>query len=199
MIIMNSDPKYPIYQIAWKWVQDDINPKDEVRDKTQHSYKDLPDGRMRNSMSDAKMYKEEQDETALIEWAKDQFLHYVEFKNIEYQKDEKRHHLIMKNISDLEVKIIRKPDETWLLQWFNHYTFDIGQTDKEALNSFEQYVSRYEHFQNPHDFAEVTKEPGYLCLMGAEDRWRWKGEDGTKPAPCRCEHCKKQGIIRINH
>ena len=30
--------------------------------------------------------------------------------------------------------------ETWLLTWFHHETFDVGQTDKEALDSFEQFI-----------------------------------------------------------
>jgi hypothetical protein len=38
--------------------------------------------------------------------------------------------------------------------------------------------------------------------MGAEDRWRWYGGDSyenkTDP-PCRCNGCKKAGVIRINH
>jgi hypothetical protein len=38
-----------------------------------------------------------------------------------------------------------------------------------------------------------------LCLMGAEDHWRWRGEREGDPPPCRCEGCKKCGFIRINH
>jgi hypothetical protein len=40
------------------------------------------------------------------------------------------------------------------------------------------------------------------CLMGAEDRWRWSGGDSyenrTDP-PCRCDGCKKAGVIRVDH
>jgi hypothetical protein len=86
--------------------------------------------------------------------------------------------------------------ETWCLLWFNHETFDVGQSDEEALASFERYVSRHEDHQR-------GIQPGQICLMGAEDRWRWRGADedgaGHTPAPCRCEGCKESGMIRINH
>lgn len=197
-----NDPKYPRFSITWKWIQDDINHKDAVRDKSLYIYKDLPDGRERASTSQTKMYKELPDESSIRSWAETAFMHYIESKNDEYSKSENKKHLIMKNISDLEIIIKRKQDESWNLTWFSHETFDIGQTDVEVLNSFEQYVSRYEHFCNRHDFEEVTKDPNYECLMGAEDRWRWKGNDDNgndTKAPCRCSGCKKYGMIRINH
>lgn len=99
--------------------------------------------------------------------------------------------------------------ETWCLQWFNHYTFDIGQTDQEVLESFERFVRRMEkmNLQNGHQINSPNYDlpnwrETYHCLMGAEDRWRWYGGDSyenrTKP-PCRCEGCKQAGVIRINH
>lgn len=86
--------------------------------------------------------------------------------------------------------------ETWNLTWFSHETFDVGQSNEEALASFERYVMRHEGYQK-------DIQPGQISLMGAEDRWRWRGADtkegSTTPAPCRCEGCKKAGMIRINH
>lgn len=67
--------------------------------------------------------------------------------------------------------------ESWCLTWFSHYTFDDGQSDAEVLASFNRYLIR-----------TSIKE----CLMGAEDRWRWS-------VPCRCEYCKKHGIVKIDH
>ena len=88
--------------------------------------------------------------------------------------------------------------DEWCLTWFSHYTFDTGQTDQEALDSFNEFVYRY---------TNGTKQT-QSTLMGAEDRWRWKGmsyPDGTNAAgvetdpPCRCQYCKEQGVIRIGH
>jgi hypothetical protein len=71
----------------------------------------------------------------------------------------------------------------WCLTWFCHQTFDIGLTDEEYLESF-------------YDYVNTTKNQ----LMGAEDRWRWHGENNDRQNPvCRCEHCKKHGLIRIGH
>lgn len=101
-----------------------------------------------------------------------------------------------------EVKGLRW--ETWCLDWFSHWTWDTGQTDRQALASFTRYVNRYRHMQD-HFSPEVYGED-YICLMGAEDRWRWKGRDGdgtegsgeTRP-PCRCGSCRELGIIRVDH
>lgn len=83
--------------------------------------------------------------------------------------------------------------ETWCLQWFDHYTFDVGQTDEEAVLSFEKFIQRQERK------ARIGKlDIG--SLMGAEDRWRWKSGDDNYPSiPCRCEYCKKLGVFKIAH
>jgi len=66
-------------------------------------------------------------------------------------------------------------------------------------------------------YTEYTSDDGEVhqiwkdkvCLMGADERWRWTaraegisiigcGEE-TDPPPCRCEGCKKHGILRIDH
>lgn len=91
------------------------------------------------------------------------------------------------------IELVRRAE--WWLSWFCHSTFDVGQTDAEVLASFEQYL----------DWAEPqsTERGGTVCLMGAEDRWRWHGyqdKDGNRtPAPCRCDGCRKYGLIRIGH
>lgn len=107
-----------------------------------------------------------------------------------------------------EYKLLRY--ETWCLGWFDHYTFDIGQSDSDLYESFEKYVRRYEHMQNIP--VEKIEEYGdsYLCLMGAEDRYRWghyKRDKNGKisypeeflSGPCRCNACKKAGVVRIEH
>lgn len=100
---------------------------------------------------------------------------------------------------DLVIAVEYRGEESWCLVWFNHWTFDVGQSDEECLASFEDYVRRYEHMQ---DYWPGDPPEGYRCLMGAEDRWRWHGgsdADDRTEAPCRCKHCREQGVIRVNH
>jgi len=84
--------------------------------------------------------------------------------------------------------------ETWCQTWFQHVSLNTHLSDDELLESFHQFVDR----KRPADFnlqvLQGPKQEGveYYCLMGAEDRWRWKG-------PCRCKHCVEQGIARIDH
>lgn len=75
-------------------------------------------------------------------------------------------------------------EDTWLCQWFNHYTFNTHLTDQELLQSFTEFVARHR--------GKDYKDLDYICLMGAEDRYRWKG-------PCRCAHCQERGIVMIDH
>lgn len=94
---------------------------------------------------------------------------------------------------EAKAKLVQRSE--WWLTWFCHSTYDIGQADAEALESFERYL----------DWAEPqsTERGGNVCLMGAEDRWRWHGktlENGDRtPPPCRCDGCRKYGVIRIGH
>lgn len=92
--------------------------------------------------------------------------------------------------------------ETWNLTWFQHETFDVGQTDQEALESFRKYVKRHRYDDK---YWGGDKLINSVCLMGAQDRYRWRGAEpngesssDSKP-PCRCRFCKEQGVIRIAH
>jgi len=96
--------------------------------------------------------------------------------------------------------------ETWCMEWFSHYTFrDRFTSPGSVLADFEQYVNRVERRQgsqhlSPEVIEDFEERSGHkwICLMGAEDRFRWSGaEDG--PAPCSCKHCIDQGVWRINH
>jgi hypothetical protein len=105
---------------------------------------------------------------------------------------------IMKKHPDAIFKICKCKyieDETWVLQWFNHFTLNKFNNDNEAIKSFEQFVDRKTelNLQNGHyrdDMNSNSKEP-YYCLMGAEDRYRWE--------VCHCEHCQKGDWTIINH
>lgn len=82
------------------------------------------------------------------------------------------------NLVSLSVEYIG--DYSWCLTWFSHYTYDNGQTDMEFLDSFEEFVQGLE------------LDDSKYCLMGADERWRWKGV-------CRCVHCKEKGRVTIDH
>lgn len=93
--------------------------------------------------------------------------------------------------------------QTWCLRWFSHVTPDIGQSDEEVLASFERFVTARER-----ENLRAYKERGD-GLMGAEDRFRWCGSaDGSSgmfgvsnrsEAPCRCDGCKKNGVVMVCH
>ena len=93
-----------------------------------------------------------------------------------------------------EVRLLVR--ETWYLTWFNHSQPDWGDSDAEVLDRFQRYVFRIERFNEAWRYRTGDQYDPF-CLMGAEDRWRWGGEKGDPP--CRCEHCKKFGVVRIDH
>lgn len=184
---MSEEATYPIYRISARWEQDG-----EHDDGYPKWSEGLPEGRIWNSTGGMdRMFREDQDLDELRRWAVEEWwVGYVENK------------LADKNVGEPEITVEFSHRETWCLSWFEHWTFDVGQTDAEALDSFQCYVDRYAHMQ---DFYPGDPPEGYQCLMGAEDRWRWTGaapdgaSDTRSEPPCRCEHCKAQGKIRIGH
>ena len=64
-------------------------------------------------------------------------------------------------------------DGEWHLRWFSHYIRDDGQSDRELLDSFEQYVRSVE--DTAYGFASYEEQERHIggTLMGAQDRWRW--------------------------
>lgn len=183
-----TEKTYPIYKFFARWSEKaDTEQYKEYPNWT----KGLPDGRIWNSTSFSKMYKEDQDQKELEGWMMDWWEKYCDGdKNKE------------KELKLFSLKVEFFENETWHLTWFQHETFDIGQTDQEALDSFENFVRRKEELNEK---SRWNEDKDAYCLMGAEDRWRWcgaepNGDVGDKsPAPCRCKHCKEQGLIRIGH
>jgi len=104
----------------------------------------------------------------------------------------------------IEIKFYER--ETWCIGWFSHCTIDVGQSDEEVLKSFRAFVDRkvqlnLDNWHRP-DERTCRNDRQFYQLMGAFDDWRWSGVDdnGNKTSPpCRCKHCKNQGLIRINH
>ena len=93
--------------------------------------------------------------------------------------EEFKANIIKKRPSAIFKKIEYKyvEDETWMLKWFCHFTYNKFDKDSDAVDSFADFVSR--------------KEETDYCLMGAEDRYRWE--------VCHCEHCQKGDWTIVNH
>lgn len=100
--------------------------------------------------------------------------------------------------------------ETWCAGWFNHCTLPNGRDDDALIVSFEHYVKRHQWYQNEissigsSEDSELRRDRlgvDYLIvLMGAEDRYRWRGDKATPDTPvCRCAGCTKFNLVRINH
>ncbi len=188
-----DDPKYAIYRIDVKWVMDGSH---EGEKPDSFWIRDLPEGRKRNGTGFTRMYRDDPGLEGIRQKVRDEW--WPAFK----KKGE--------NPSEPTITIERQPDDCWCLTWFSHWTFDVGQSDAEALASFARFLERkgvpvfssyeYDRYYMPGS--------GAYCAMGAEDRWRWRGlksadgghdEDNRTEPPCRCDGCRKHGIIRIIH
>jgi len=184
--IIDGEQLYPIYSITIKWTQKILSGYNTAEWQT----KGLPQGRMYNSTAFSQMYKEEQDIEELKQKVECEWL--PNFFDVKSSKNVKNPHLAIIDPQDCEVTISFKRYETWCLEWFWHWTFDDGRSDEEYIRSFEKFVRRMGRLPE-----------GEYCLMGAEDRWRWKGTTdngkGETCPPCRCGGCKKAGVVRINH
>jgi hypothetical protein len=176
-MIIDGEQAYPIFLFTAEWIQDGNSDNDK------RNY-GLEKGKIWNSTSFYKMFKEEGDihEQKLI------LLKWWDYYSKNKLKD--------KNPINPLLNVKLHEWETWTITWFCHETFDNGQSDIEVLNSFEKFVSRKEELNLEYKYKTGLDK---FCLMGAEDRWRWHGESNDSPPPCRCSHCKKQGMIRISH
>lgn len=173
--------KYPIYSFTLKWTEDGDQDSNWLREGDK-----IPEpGRCNNSTHFYKMFKTDQNEEQLEEIMEDFIQRYFPNKpNI--------HNPIITN-KHWEFK----GREAWVLTWFSHETFDVGQTDEEALASFEAFVAEKELLI--HEEWE-NDTPMTISLMGADDRYRWRsGNEDYHEVPCRCEYCKRDGLLRIAH
>ncbi len=175
---------YPIFCFEAHWSQ-----QGEQNLKYPNWHKDLPEGRIWNSMSYNYMYRQTPSDIVaeMDQW---------------WQKVNREKFIDIQNLT-LTHALYRT--EEWCLSWFEHWTFDVGQSDEEALASFQRFVDRtlLVNRQEGKVVNGIWTEPH--CLMGAEDRWRWCGaeSDGEQNSrsdpPCRCKFCKQRGVIKIGH
>jgi len=176
---VSESAQYPIYKVAVRWEQDG-----EHDPSSPAWHGGLPAGRIWNFTRFERMYRDdpggvkEVERVVLKEW----WPEYVVNK------------LSDKAPCNPQITVTGPRLESWCLSWFEHWTFDVGQSNEQAIESFEAFVRRYERKQGRNFFDD----PNYHCLMGAEDRWRWRGV-GDNSAPCRCDDCKAHRVIRIGH
>ncbi len=174
-----KDILFPIYHIATRWLQHCEPDKEYVKWQTN----DAPSDMFFNSTSFYKAFKKEPNDSELDKIAR------KSWENLKKKYKAESPVIIIHFIEN----------ETWWITWFQHETFDIGQSNEEVLASFRRYIHR-KKVENCKKYNDSS-----YGLMGAEDEWRWHGaepdgkpEDNSKP-PCRCKHCKEQGLIRIAH
>ena len=182
-VIIDGEKAYPIYRISFIWIQDG--------DNTNGRHLDLPISRVYNSNVFYEMRKAEITDDELKTFVDELWVKYS--TNAKFSESHT-------NVVLTKTESILHEYETWKLTWFTHETFDMGQTRSEVYDSFEKFVRRKENIINAHRFDE--SKPNY-CLMGAEDRWRWgnnnKDIEPSDNIPCKCEHCKTAGMLRISH
>lgn len=195
MSTIDGEEAFPIYSFGADW-------HEEGEQKEHSRVEGLPEGRIWNMMSGYHMFREELSPSRLrlelMKW----WANSIACKRRDGGPSISKHD---PSTPILEGKQVLT--ETWCGTWFSHWTFDQGQSDEEARESFWQYVNRMEIYNRQH--GKMVGEPGKqypqepFCLMGAEDRWRWHSEtdDGERvdQVPCRCKHCKKAGVLRIGH
>jgi len=89
---------------------------------------------------------------------------------------------------------------TWWMKWFCHVNLNYHNNEQGAFESFERFLEETygSIILDVHDYSSMHKDT-YLnkvtnkedCIMGAEERWRWKF--------CGCEQCKKEQITIVKH
>lgn len=169
---MIEEKRYPIYQVDWRWDQSDYE---------------------NNSSGYTIMKREPVDVEVLTREAITRWKKYVKTKN---KRMDKQIPLKDKHPILLEVRVRFLEVESWCCGWFSHYTYNTEMSDWDLNRSFSEFLSRKEklNIKNghmPNNNISDNIKPFY-CSMGANDRWRWK-------EPCRCKHCVKRGIVKIDH
>lgn len=192
MDLLKNEVAYPIISVKPRWSQD-MTDEDRKMGLGPGWTKDLPEGRKWNGTEWFEMRKEPRRPGVIINevhetWWTDQL---------------KKEKYVGQNPGDLQVKVELSRWEVWACTWFSHWTWDIGLDTEVVLESFHRFVARTERLNQDEGEMVGGVWMGKHCLMGAEDSYRWHGNGspngGRTLPPCRCEHCKRRGVVTINH
>ena len=168
--LLADEQAYPTYKIEATWIE-----KTDATDEKRGRFKGgLTAGLMRNSTGWSEMPKEPRNPEEIAA------------EIIRGWKER----VPERQFPRITVKLTRW--ETWCGGWFDHWTHADGRNDAQYNLSFERFCRRME------DLIWQDGETAY-CLMGAEDNWRWHGENQGDPAPCRCGKCTERGVVTIGH
>lgn len=166
-----GEQTFPIYSVEARWSQ----AAGEDRQHRVGVQEGLPRGRCWNRTQWYTMFREERPQLA------------EEVQTRWWPEYSQR----FRSPGDFSVEVKPLPREVWCPGLFSHWTFDVGLTDAEVLESFGRYVSRVL-------CSNLTHGEKAARLMGADERRRWQAISGSPP-PCRCENCQAHGVVRINH
>lgn len=184
--MIEGERAYPLFAMTAHYERD-CNPERQGT-PSRWQIEGVAKGRIKDrSTWGARGFREWPDEGELVKWSHDRWKQSL-------KRDDK---YAIKKPTDLILTVTFRGWAVWWLCWFQHATFDVGLDDAGVLDSFQRHVGR-----EVRRARHAGKEP---CLMGAEEHWRWCGAEPDKdsgdrsPPPCRCEHCKDQGLVRIVH
>jgi len=178
--LLDGEKAYSIYNVEAKW-------SEGIGDRNVSGFPDRcfdgsPDGRIWNGTGWYDMPREPKTIDEIAHLAQEEWWPKYKVSGARNLDD----------LADLKITVEFKREEVWCLSWFAHWTWDVGLDDSQVLESFTQYVERTQLLDD-------------FCLMGAEDRYRWKGSTTGKEGaeetdpPCRCPCCKERDVIIIGH
>jgi hypothetical protein len=144
---IDGERAYQIYNVEVKWTYDGVSNPEYPK-----WHEDLPEGRLWNGTSFKHMSKEDITLDEMTTIAQEWWDRYKETDKT------KRTNPIL---TDLKVSFLEY--ETWNLNWFSHETFDVGQNDIEALESFERFVKRKEILMAENASKESYSEKYAVC------------------------------------
>lgn len=184
--LLEGEKTSPLYNIDVRW-EENIGVR-KPEDLISSLVEGMPPGRMKNGTSFnyfAKMNESLDDIYAYLykDWTLELLKKYPDAE-----------------IDNLQTTVKWIRNDTWCLGWFNHYSYNTHLKDEDLLLSFKRYVDRVLHINEIYKYTYAENyEDTYICLMGAEDHWRWRGEDGKDSKVCRCKGCVESGRVFINH
>src|SRR5208337_3586357 len=116
-----ADPKFPIYRVDIRWSEE--YKKGQERFPDRFHIPTLPEDRYWNHTGWDIMEREPKGTLAIAEEIRQGWWPgYAERK--------------LNKPNDIAIVVEFKKEDTWCEGWFSHWTFDIGLSDQEVLDSF---------------------------------------------------------------